>query len=171
MSETTTDDRTQILDVLHRYCRGIDRLDEDLVRSCYHPDGVANHGLYEGSVDHFMSSAFRRQRADVQTAAHTLHQSLIEVEGDAAVAETYATAVERRRPEPNGTVDTLVGLRYVDRFERRDGSWLIARRTVVVDWTQVREVDEGPLAEADFVRGRRDDQDAVYAELARLRTR
>jgi len=171
MSDHRSDDRHQILDVLHRYTRGIDRLDEDLVRSCYHSDGVANHGLYEGSVDHLVDSAFTRQRADVQVATHTIHQTLVEFEGEAAVAETYATAVERRWPEDAGTFDTMVGLRYVDRFERRDGTWLIARRTVVVDWTQVREVDEGPLAGAQFVRGRRDSQDLVYQELVRLRSR
>ena len=53
-------DKQEIYEVLCRYCRGIDRLDEPLVRSCYHPDAVDNHGLYNGSVDHFVASAFAR---------------------------------------------------------------------------------------------------------------
>src|SRR5699024_5530853 len=43
--------------------------------------------------------AFHRQSATVLVASHTMHQSLIEVEGDAAVVETYANAVERSRDE------------------------------------------------------------------------
>lgn len=168
MAAPTIEDRTQILDTLYRYCRGIDRLDEELVRSCYHPDAIDNHGLYSGSVDHFVENAFRRQSTTVIVASHTMHQSLIEVEGDAAVVETYANAVERSRDDADRLIDTLVGLRYIDRFERRGGPWLIARRTVVIDWTHIRAVDEGPLGDVDFTRGQRTRDDLIYDELARL---
>jgi len=33
-------DERDIRNVLTRYCRGIDRIDMELVRSCYHPDAV-----------------------------------------------------------------------------------------------------------------------------------
>ena len=33
-------DRLEIRDVVYRYCRGIDRREYDLVRSCYHHDAV-----------------------------------------------------------------------------------------------------------------------------------
>ena len=45
-----------ILSVLKRYCRGIDRLDEELVRSCYHEDSTDDHGVYKGKgVDFYHS--------------------------------------------------------------------------------------------------------------------
>ncbi|MEI6002085.1 hypothetical protein H3V53_34635 [Paraburkholderia bengalensis] len=31
-----------------RYCRGIDRIDWDLVRTCYHPDAFDEHGSSGG---------------------------------------------------------------------------------------------------------------------------
>ncbi|MBT5754390.1 MAG: SnoaL-like domain-containing protein [Acidimicrobiaceae bacterium] len=37
-------DKDEIRDVLMRYGRGVDRLDEELLRSCYHPDSHDDHG-------------------------------------------------------------------------------------------------------------------------------
>ena len=47
----------QIADVIYRYARGIDRLDFDLVRSCYHPDAYDDHGSFKGSVEAFITAA------------------------------------------------------------------------------------------------------------------
>jgi SnoaL-like domain len=160
--------KQEIYEILIQYCRGIDRLDEELVRGCYQPDAVDNHGLYSGSVDHFVSNAFARQRKLV-TACHYLQNVTIEIVGEAALAETYAIAVERGRTTDGSLLDNIVGLRYVDRFERREGGpWLIARRTVVIDWTRAEPVDEGWLADQDFTRGTRDRLDLVYRELTLL---
>ena len=37
-------DEAAIKKVHLRYCRGIDRMDWDLIRSCYHPDAIDDHG-------------------------------------------------------------------------------------------------------------------------------
>src|SRR5690606_8703026 len=37
-------DREAIHTVLMRYCRGVDRLDRDLIASVYHPDAYDHHG-------------------------------------------------------------------------------------------------------------------------------
>ena len=44
-------DKQEIEEVVLRYCRGIDRRDFDLVRSCYHPDARDRHGSFDGTVD------------------------------------------------------------------------------------------------------------------------
>jgi hypothetical protein len=38
----------QTRDACYRYCRGVDRRDVELVRSCYHPDATDHHGEYHG---------------------------------------------------------------------------------------------------------------------------
>ena len=48
--------RQEITDVLHRYCRAVDRRDPDLLRSVYHPDATDDHGVYAGrSTDSWSS--------------------------------------------------------------------------------------------------------------------
>ena len=38
--------------------------------------------------------------------------------------------------DPNGIAEMEVGGRYLDRFEKRDGEWRIARRRYVLDWSR-----------------------------------
>ena len=48
-------DKQAIEEVVLRYCRGIDRRDFALVRSCYHPDAEDHHGSFSGSVDEYIA--------------------------------------------------------------------------------------------------------------------
>jgi hypothetical protein len=168
MGEQTRNDRDEIQQILLRYCRGIDRLDEELVRSCYHPDATDDHGLYTGVVDSFIRNAFERQRT-LLLACHYLQNVYIEVEGNVAASEAYAVAVERTSGSEGEIIDNVAGVRYVDRFERRaNGPWLIARRTVVLDWSRSDVAHHDWLAGSQFVRGTRDRSDPSYSELGRL---
>lgn len=156
----------QIYSVLVKFSRGVDRLDAELVRSCYHPDAIDRHGLYNGSVDNYIENMLRRQ-SNVVSAAHYVHNFHADVRGEIALTETYATAVERSLDEQDELVDTSVGVRYLDRFERRAGGpWLIAERSVVLDWVNTTPVDEGPLGAVPFTRGARDNTDPSYATAA-----
>src|SRR5262249_48937285 len=47
-------DRAEILDCIHRYTRGIDRHDRQLVRSAYHDGAIDEHGGFVGPVDDFL---------------------------------------------------------------------------------------------------------------------
>ena len=46
-------DRHDIWTVVLKYARGIDRLDRDLVRSCYWDDAIDDHHAYVGGPDYF----------------------------------------------------------------------------------------------------------------------
>ena len=46
-------DRQEIYDCLVRYCRGVDRLDSELILSAYHPDAIDDHGMFVGSPQEF----------------------------------------------------------------------------------------------------------------------
>src|SRR3989304_5192387 len=43
----------EIRDVLARYTRGIDRMDRDLVLSCYHAGAYDDHGAFQGTAEDF----------------------------------------------------------------------------------------------------------------------
>ncbi len=157
-------DRRAIEDVLLRYCRGIDRLDLELVRSCYHADATDSHGGFSGTRDAFVAWV-GKLLARFESTMHFVGNSLIEVAGDAAVAETYAIAFHRsREAEPN--LNLIVGVRYVDRFEKREGAWKIARRVCVTEWSRVDdEAGRFPIAKG-HITGKRDRSDVLYEMLA-----
>ena len=49
----------------------------------------------------------------------------IRLDGDVAQVDTYCIAHHVARPDDAGqATDMVLGLRYVDRFEQRDGTWL-----------------------------------------------
>jgi hypothetical protein len=158
---------TEIRRVLQRYARGIDRLDLDLVRSCYHPDATDSHGSFHGSAAEFVTWVERVLRR-YDATMHFLGSPLIEFDGDDrahASVETYGMAFHRSvggPPERN----LVTGFRFVDRFEWRDDAWRIARRVAVTEWSRVdREGDRWPIPDG-IVQGRRDGTDPAYGERA-----
>lgn len=128
-------DKDQIRDCLMRYSHGIDRCDAAMLRTVYWPDAVDNHGTYNGNAYGFIEYVIPLLKSMAQTQ-HTLGNILIELEGDHAWAETYVTAYHHIREQGGTFRDSVVGGRYLDRFEKRGGTWRIAHRIFVLDWNQ-----------------------------------
>ena len=131
-----------IKDVQLRYCRSADRMDFDLYRTCFHPDAVLDFSFITGSVDEFMEMA-RESLARFTVTTHATANQLIEVDGDCAWCEFHTTATHRIAADGNGPErDYVAAVRYIDRMERRDGEWRIARRQCVLDWARSDPVPE-----------------------------
>ena len=67
-------------------------------------------------------------------------------------------------------IDAVVGGRYVDKFERRDGRWAITHRDVIFDWSRQEPEtekfwDKHPAL--PFLYGRRGADDPLYAYTGR----
>jgi hypothetical protein len=156
-------DRQAIADVVLRYCRGIDRLDLELVRGCYHPDATDEHGTFTGTRDEYVDWVVGILGRFTGTM-HVVANQLIEVDGDRAQSETYGVAYHWGEPLDDERRNFTTGFRYVDRFERRDGEWRIARRVAVREWTHVVPAAQQLVIapERDGRRGRRDRDDAIY---------
>ncbi len=153
--------RQAIADVIYRYARGIDRLDFDLVRSCYHADAYDDHGAFRGSVEEFIAAA-RTFLARWTATQHFMGNLLIEIDGDRARAETYAVAYHRREDADGNGKDDVMGIRYVDRFERRNGDWRIAHRVVATEWRRVDPVRAARGRGENGVWGARDASDVLH---------
>ncbi|MFJ8738418.1 nuclear transport factor 2 family protein [Embleya sp. NPDC127516] len=157
-------DRQAIHDVVMRYCRGIDRMDLDAVRACYHPDATDEHGSFAGTVDEYLAWIGRLLPRYTSTM-HLTGNHLVEFRDDTpdlARSETYGTAFHRSAdPAPRGNL--ITGFRYIDDFARRDGVWRIARRVATTEWVRVDDAaGQWPVPEG-IRTGRRDRTDAVYA--------
>lgn len=161
--------RHAIQDAMARYARAVDRSDWAGVRAAYHPDAYDDHGDYKGHVDgliHWLETRF----ANAENGMHFLGNCLIEQAGpDLALVETYfvsqrlrpPNAEERRTAGPKDAICRQGWGRYVDRFERRNGEWRVARRTVVLDAT-FTFVARDAVRSGPAVWGLRSPADLVY---------
>ena len=129
--------------LLTRYCRGQDRLDLEMVRSCYHPDAHDNHGgrndddAYQGGVDGLLAWMHRHVSYGA-IGQHFIGNFTVDVQGDVAFSEAYIHSASRRRDQMDKPTMSLIYVRFYDRVERRDGEhWKIARRDIVWDSAQV----------------------------------
>ena len=160
--------KDEIRDVLMRYCRGVDRLDADLLASCYHADSLDDHGHWRGNGHEFATFIVGSLAQRSHHTTHSVSNVLIELapaDPEVAHAESYTTAYLRRRDEGGVEWLDLFAGRYVDRFERRAGTWRIARRVVVHDWSVSTRLDAEmsfPLPMEGFTQGRRDRSDIVF---------
>ena len=153
-------DRQAIYDQLVRYCRAVDRCDEAELRSVYHPDAYDDHGEYQGDVDGFVAFVQQEVQARFRTTMHKLGNVLIEIDGDVAQSESYAVTHHIRAEDGRDVDDLIIGIRYVDRFERRHGEWRIARRELRFEWQRLEALD--PL-DASWTLGCQGPEDPVYA--------
>lgn len=141
--------RESIRDCLYRYCRGIDRLDTDLILSAYWPDATDEHGNFlANSAQEFVDHAVPIiESMDLTT--HFLGNILIDIQGDHAFVESYIQAFHRMGREDGSRYDHMSCSRFIDRMERRGPEWRIKRRVVVRDWFRefpdTGEWDKGQL--------------------------
>lgn len=126
----------EIQQVLYRYCRGVDRGDAAMIAAVYHPGAIDNHGAWTGPGQSFGDYLVPNMDKVPLVGQHHITNIMVELAGDSAQVESYFIAFHPE--EANGTPRlSLVGGRYLDRFEKRDGAWLIADRVVVLDVTRV----------------------------------
>jgi hypothetical protein len=142
----STADTSHLLDVvaietlLRTHCRALDRVDRDLLASCYHDDAV-DRRAGEAAVtapDVVAREIDRgeRRRARSGGTMHYLSNTLIDVAGDLARAESYLYVCYWEEPSSDPEVNYAEGARAVDRFARRDGEWRLAERVVLREFRQ-----------------------------------
>jgi ketosteroid isomerase-like protein len=159
--------KMEIQETLMRYGRGVDRADEALLKSCYHPDAIEEHGsTYAGPAHEYIEGAVVRIR-QMGTMAHYLCNIHIELEGDLAWVESYVLTFARFKRDGE-SFDTLTGGRICDKFERRAGEWKIAHRKMTFDWNRDMPSQEGWCLglfnpeDPKMVMGRKDQEDLSY---------
>jgi hypothetical protein len=123
-------DRQDILDCLIRFGRGMDRFDRDTFLSAFHPDATIAAGEFVGGPVALYDWACQLHDRGQSGTHHNLLNHSCDIGGDVAHTETYYLFVGRNRDDTNW----IAGGRYIDRLERRDGSWKIALRTNAIEW-------------------------------------
>lgn len=155
------EDKQEIAEIVLRYCRGVDRLDYDLIRSCYHDGAVDHHTGFDGDADGYVEW-LRRVLPRLGGTMHMVANQLIEVDGDAARSESYGMAHHWGEPFDDTSRNFTSAFRYVDRMERRAGVWRIAERWAVREWTRAVPAEVVMRKEADGPSPQRDKTDPLY---------
>ena len=152
-------DRQDIRDIINRYCRGIDRLDREILESVYHPDALDDHGVFVGTAKDFIDWVIPFHLTNQQRTLHLITTHNCDLDGDVAHTETYFIyrALNRNPPFMN-----MATGRYIDRFERRAGHWAIADRICVVDIMDEHLDPQGDQGDQGKVACVRDRSDPCY---------
>lgn len=147
-------DRQAINDLVHIYCRAADRHDDALMRTLYHDDAIDDHGaFFKGLAMEFIDRLPEIQ-APMLILHHNVTTTNIVIEGDYAEGEIYILAYHQVATE-DGPMDLMIGGRYFDRYEKRDGVWKFSYRAVVADWATVNTPSttrlDHPMIEGSYI--------------------
>jgi hypothetical protein len=154
-------DKQALHELMMRFCRGIDRLDPEVVLSTYHPDAVDDHGPFKGSPEEFVRWMIDEWAPGLEMASHSVTNERFNIEGDVAFGECTIVFFGRLT-EQRGVRFGVA--RYLDRYERRHGEWRISYRTVVSDGLGVLRPENGLPVLEGYPSGRRDREDLSYRE-------
>ncbi len=147
-------DKQAIYELLNAYFNAADRHDNEKMRKLYHEDAIDDHGaFFKGLAMEFVDKL-----PEIQVPMEILHHNMttvnIKLDGDYAEGEVYVLAFHKVRTD-DGSFDLLIGGRYFDKYEKRDGVWKFLHKAVVADWAKVTdpsavELDHPMLAGSHF---------------------
>lgn len=157
-----------ITEVLHSYCRGLDRMDRGMADRVWHPEGTADYGPgYRGSGAGFLDFVWD-YHSRFECHSHMVSNILITVDLSTATAssETYVAVWLRTAPSDSIVTEQLHRGRYVDRWSCRDDVWAIDHRIYVGDIQhEAQHAAARPAAGRPERWGRRDRTDPSYSAL------
>ena len=162
-------DKQAIYELIQAYCNAADRKDVAKMRTLYHEDAIDDHGgFFQGPAMDFID-----QLPAIQEPMEILHHNTTTVNirledkpGGAVYGEgeVYVLAFHKVKTEA-GALDLLVGGRYLDKYEKRNGVWKFAHRAVLADWVNVHDpsiVDlQHPIIEGSLL-GKPGEDDPAY---------
>lgn len=160
--------KEEIREILYRASRAVDREDVEMMATCFHPDATDYRGVANGPAENTRNSL---RDWGVTVSRHVNTNITIILDGDVARVESYVDAFHYFPEQNNGKGQhEFIQARYLDRFERRNGAWKIARRITVWDtcWIEpaqpswIEFAGGAYVTDKNFILSRRDKKDVVY---------
>ena len=126
-------DKKACEEVLMRYGRTQDWLDEPGQASCFWPDADVDFGFFKGNGEDWVKTVMPHE-AEAIRRWHMSTSVMIQIDGTTAKAECYGIAAGTAEVDGR-LIDTVYGGRYLDELEKRNGEWRISKRTYILDWS------------------------------------
>lgn len=131
-------EKEAIRDQIYTYCRALDRIDNELGYSVFAEDAKVDYGpTYKGTGKGFIDMMLKQHRRMVSTH-HMMTNILIKFneDGTKAASETYMYAACKYKNKAGKASFTVEArCRDIDKWEKRDGKWVIVERIVAGDNT------------------------------------
>ena len=136
-------DRAAIAEIIALHCRGVDRADEESLKSCYWPDATTAYGANPVPAHQFCTDLVPAIKAFRHTH-HMVTNIMCAFEDAQARVESYLVAFHYLTgPDGDDREMTYLG-RYLDRFEKRGDVWKIKHREPVMSWSQNAATSHDP---------------------------
>lgn len=133
-------DLQAIQEVLVRYSRALDWLDDAMLETVFYDDADIDYGFFRGNGKDFKKALMELEHG-IGRRWHFTSQLKIDLNGDSADVESYNLSLSLPEVEPSdgGKYSVFFGF-YKDRLVKRGGKWgIIARKHI--------QVSGAPLAE------------------------
>ncbi len=127
-------DRDKICNCIASLARGEDRRSAEIISQGFWPDATTDFGIFSGNFAEYLAWVVPGSPA-IPVTQHILAQTVIELAGNDASAETHVTSYHRVNM---GDVerDIVMGGRYLDQLQKRGSEWRITHRVMLYDWVQ-----------------------------------
>ena len=142
MTKDSTQDKSEIADLLIRWGYARDCADWETLRQCFHDDATIHISWISGPATTFVerSIAMTAARKPGAHNKHIIESPWVLIDGDRAFARTHATLYIRGDMEGQA-VDVTSWLRFFDLLECRDNVWRLVKRSGVYEKDRLDPVD------------------------------
>ncbi len=132
-------DKQAITELIYAYCNAADRHDHDKMRTLYHEDAIDEHASYFKGLAMEFIDRLPQIQAPMEILHHNVTTVNLKLDGDRAEGEIYILAFHKVLNEDGSAFDLLIGGRYFDKYEKRNGVWKFSYRSVVADWANAHQ--------------------------------
>lgn len=143
------DARTEIANLVNNWAFFRDQENWDELSGTFHEGGMISLSWFDGPHEGFIAASRRLAARNTALLKHYVGVPRIRIGGDRALSEVNVTIMVRAKT-PAGEVDTTSYARFIDRIEKRDGTWRIVKRVAVYEKDRADPVDRPLLPEAFF---------------------
>lgn len=135
----------------YRYAAAVDACDVVALQSVFTPGGRLR-SYQPDALEPFADLVGHSQLAAIPNAmrgkyrhtAHMMTNHLVNIDGDTAQGEVLCMA-RHLGSDPTDPVSINIVIRYIDRYERTDGKWLIADRQIRFLWSERHAVTDSGM--------------------------
>jgi hypothetical protein len=152
-------DKESIREKLMVYGRICDRCDIELAKEVFAEDSICEYGPYFEGTGYELCQWLIDAHGMFSATTHQMTNMLINLDGDRASSETSHVGVVYNDSNSDNVEASLSFSRYLDKWERRDGDWLIVSRKVLSD---IAYVSAAVYAKANYGEYSRDKNDLSY---------